>query len=116
MEFAFYGVYILWSLHSYGAYILWSLHSMELTFYGAYILWKCNDGITRDTPYQDFPRSSVGKESICSAGDLDSWVRKILWRRKWQPTPVFLPGESHGQRSLAGYSPWGYKSWTQLSD
>ena len=29
------------------------------------------------------------------------------WRRKWQPTPVFLPGESHGQRSLAGYSPWG---------
>ena len=31
------------------------------------------------------------------------------WRRKWQPTPVFLPGESHGQRSLAGYSPWGHK-------
>ena len=31
------------------------------------------------------------------------------WRRKWQPTPVFLPGESHGQRSLAGYSPWGGK-------
>ena len=39
---------------------------------------------------------------------LDSWVRKIPWRRKWQPTPVFLPGESHGQRSLAGYSPWGH--------
>ena len=35
-------------------------------------------------------------------------------RRKWQPTPVFLPGESHGQRSLAGYSSWGYKSQTQL--
>ena len=31
------------------------------------------------------------------------------WRRKWQPTPVFLPGESHGQRSLVGYSPWGHK-------
>ena len=31
------------------------------------------------------------------------------WRREWQPTPVFLPGESHGQRSLAGYSPWGCK-------
>ena len=31
------------------------------------------------------------------------------WRRKWQPTPVFLPGESNGQRSLVGYSPWGYK-------
>ena len=35
-----------------------------------------------------------------------SWVRKIPWRRKWQPTPVFLPGKSHGQRSLVGYSPW----------
>ena len=39
----------------------------------------------------------------------DSWVGKIPWRRKWQPTPVFLPGKSHGQRSLVGYSPWGYK-------
>ena len=35
----------------------------------------------------------------------DPWVGKILWRRAWQPTPVFLPGESHGQKSLAGYSP-----------
>ena len=35
---------------------------------------------------------------------------------KWQPTPIFLPGESHGQRSLAGYSQWGRKSQTQLSD
>ena len=39
----------------------------------------------------------------------DPWVRKILWRRAWQLTPVFLPGESHGQRHLAGYSPWGHK-------
>ena len=38
-----------------------------------------------------------------------SLVRKILWRREWLPTPVFLPGEFHGQRSLAGYSPWGCK-------
>ena len=37
----------------------------------------------------------------------DPRVRKIPWRRIWQPTPVFLPGEFHGQRSLAGYSPWG---------
>ena len=37
------------------------------------------------------------------------WVRNIPWRRKWQPTPVFLPGKSNGQRSLAGYSPWGCK-------
>ena len=39
----------------------------------------------------------------------DLWVRMIPWRREWQPTPVFLPGESHGQRSLAGYSPQGHK-------
>ena len=37
------------------------------------------------------------------------WVRKILWSRKWQPTPVFLPGKFHGQRSLAGYNAWGHK-------
>ena len=37
----------------------------------------------------------------------DPWVGKIPWRRAWQPTPVFLPGEFHGQRSLAGYSSWG---------
>ena len=37
------------------------------------------------------------------------WVGKILWRREWQPTPVFLLGKLHGQKSLAGYSPWGHK-------
>ena len=37
----------------------------------------------------------------------DPWIGKIPWRRKWPPTPIFLPGEFHGQRSLAGYSPWG---------
>ena len=48
---------------------------------------------------------SVGKEATCKAGDMDSipGVGKIPWRRKWQPTPVFLPGESHGQRGLADY-------------
>ena len=39
----------------------------------------------------------------------DPWVGKIPWRRAWQPTPVFLPGESHGQRSLVGYSPWDHR-------
>ena len=39
----------------------------------------------------------------------DPWVEKISWRRKWQPTPVFLSGKSHGQRSLVGYSLWGHK-------
>ena len=40
---------------------------------------------------------------------LKTWVEKIPWRREWQPTPVFLPGDPHGQRSLGGYSPWGHK-------
>ena len=40
---------------------------------------------------------------------LDPWVGKFPWRRKWQPTPVFLPGKSHGGRSPVGYSPWGRK-------
>ena len=48
---------------------------------------------------------SDGKESAWNVGDLG----KIPWRRKWQPTPIFLPGEFHGQRSLAGYSPLGRK-------
>ena len=46
----------------------------------------------------------------------DPWVRIIPWKRKWQPTSVLLPGESHGQRSLASCSPWGCKSRTRLSD
>ena len=41
-----------------------------------------------------------------------SWVGKIPWRRKWQSTPVLLPGRSHGQRNLEGYSPWGHKELT----
>jgi len=41
--------------------------------------------------------------------EFSHWVRKIPWRRAWQPTPIFLPGESHGQRSLVGYSPLGCK-------
>ena len=45
----------------------------------------------------------------CRRPGFDPWVRKIPWRREWQPTSVFLPGESHGQRSLAGYGPWGCK-------
>ena len=52
-----------------------------------------------------------GKESACQRRryGFDPWVGKIPWRRKWQPAPVFLPEKSHGQRSLAGYSPWGRK-------
>ena len=61
-----------------------------------------------------FPRWHSGRESACQRRRckrhrLNPWVRNIPWRRKRQLTPVFLPRESHGQRSLAGYSPWGRK-------
>ena len=61
-----------------------------------------------------FPRWHSGRESTCQCRRLGfhPWVRKIPKR---QPTPVFLPGESHGRRSLVGYSPQVAKSWTRLS-
>ena len=56
-----------------------------------------------------FPGSSSDRPVRPKRHRFDSWVRKIPWRRAWQPTPVFSPGEFHGQRSLAGYSPCGRK-------
>ena len=58
-----------------------------------------------------FPGGTSGKESTCQSRrcrrrGFDPWVRKIPCRRKWQPTPVFLPEKFHGQRSLTDYSPW----------
>ena len=52
-----------------------------------------------------FPGGAGGTESACQCRrcGFDPWVRKIPWRRAWQPTAVFMPGESHGQRGLAGY-------------
>ena len=60
------------------------------------------------------PRWLSGKAfaSQCRRHRFGPWVRKIPWRRKWQPTPVFLPGKCHRQRSLAGYSPWDPKNQT----
>ena len=59
--------------------------------------------------YMSFLGGSVGKESAFRRHGFDSWVGKIPWSRKWQPTPLFLPGVFHGQRSLSAYSPWGPK-------
>ena len=58
---------------------------------------------------EGLPTWLSGKGSACQCGRcwFDPWVGKIPWRRKWQPTPVFLPGKPHGQRNLAGFSPWG---------
>ena len=58
-----------------------------------------------------FPGGSHGKKIClkCRRHRFDPWVRKVPWGRKWQPTPIFLPGKSHGQRSLTGYGPWDLK-------
>ena len=63
-----------------------------------------------DIIYRGFSGGTSGKEPTyqyrkCKRLEFDPWVRKIPWRRKWQPIPIFLPGKSHGLRSLAGYSP-----------
>ena len=80
--------------------------------YLEYSIWR---GI--DTAYvlaTGFPGGVSGKEPACQCRRckrrrFDPCIRKIPWRRIWQPTPLFLPGESHGQRSLAGYSPQDLK-------
>ena len=60
------------------------------------------------------------KNPPANAGDagrygFDSWVGKFPWRKEWLPTLIYLPGESHGQRSLAGYNPWDHKQWRGLT-
>ena len=68
--------------------------------------------------YICFPGGASGKEPVCQCRRhkkcrFNPWVEKIPWRKAWQPTPVFFPGESHEQRSPMGYGPQGHKE-TQL--
>ena len=65
------------------------------------------------------PGDTSGKEPAweyrrCKRCGFDLWVGKIPWRRAWQPTPVFLPGKSHGQRNLAGYNPQGHRELDKI--
>ena len=63
------------------------------------------------------PGGSDGRECLqCGRPGFDPWIGTIPWRMAWQPTPVSLPGESQGWRSLAGYSPWGHTESASLSD
>ena len=83
------------------------------------LLWQIEWGWwrafkTHSNAIKGFPWWLSGKNQPVNAGDTgeegrwgSEWVRKIPWRRKWQPTPVFLPGKTHGEGSLVGYSPWG---------
>ena len=70
---------------------------------------------------EGFPGGASGKEPTCQCRRhkrhrFDPWVGKIPWRRAWQPTPVILPGESYGQKSLEGYDPWGHKKSNMTSN
>ena len=61
-------------------------------------------------PHEGVPGSSVSRIGLqCRRPIFNRWVREISWKREWLLTPVFLPGEFHGQRRLAGYSPWSLK-------
>ena len=90
--------------------------------------WLTGDTITKCCGHPSIPKTLWGgewgslglpqwlraKESSCQCRRcrrrrFDLWVGKIFWRMAWQPTAGFLPGESHGQRSLVGYSPWAHK-------
>ena len=87
-----------------------TLNAME----AAMILEKKPNQALLDLHAQDLPRWHSVKESSCQWSrhrrlGLDSWVEKILWSRKWQPTPIFLLGKFHGQRNLVGYNSRGHK-------
>ena len=78
----------------------------QLTYITVKVLdFPCGKGFF---PWDSFPQMAKNLPAIGRPG-FDPLVGKTPWRRAWQPTPVFLPGEFHGQRSLADYSPWGCK-------
>ena len=68
---------------------------------------------TKGYQIRGFAGDPSDKEPICQCRrcSFDPWVGKNSWRREWQPILVYLPGESHGHRSLVGNSPWGHKQW-----
>ena len=86
-------------------HILWKLSDF---FHSAKCLWDSSELCQQ---FISFYYWVVVKNppARCEQRGFDPWVGKIPWRRKWQATPVFLPGESHGQRSLVGYSPRSHK-------
>ena len=91
-----------------------SLVTLCGSFYGKWgLVWEW-----RTSQVALVVKNPPAKAGRCKKRGFDPWVEKIPWRRAWQRTPVFLPGESHGQGSLAGYSPWGCRvrhDWSNLA-
>ena len=86
------------SSQSYGFMVLWTIKKSECQIIDAFEMWRWHSG-----------KESTCQCRRCRRLRFSPWVGKIPWSRKCQHTPVFLPGESHGQSSLEGYSPWGCK-------
>ena len=115
---------VLFSLNNWTLKIFYLNHCLLETYFqkdklhvgnGVLQIWHCSQpgwGVVRERvdTYKGFTDGASGKEHACQSRErheFDPWVEKILWRRSQQPTPVFLPGESYGQGSLAGHSPQG---------
>ena len=90
-------------------HVFYNLPALASRFFTTSSIWEAWKWIYIHTYIDTWWLS--GKKSACQWKKcrLDPWVGKIPWRRKWQPTPVFLPGKFHGQRSLVDYSPWSCK-------
>ena len=103
----------------------WSSLTLEFSFFNSFswnteilhtVITMTFPIITVDYPYTyTFSPHRPVHCLQCRRPGFNSWVRKIPWRRKWQPTPVSLPAESQGQRSLAGYSSRCCRSWNDLA-
>ena len=94
---------------------------MYLTWVTAHNLIGWSQGVVWVYPHLGFPGSASGKELVFQCRrhkrhGFDPWLRKIPWRTAWQPSSVFLPGESHGQRSLVVYGPQDCRDGHNWSD
>ena len=92
------------------------LQSMGSQIVGHDWVTKLNWSYETNLPASRFTEESTCQWSRCWRCSLNPWIRKIPWRRKWQPIPVFLPQKACAQRNLEGYSPWSGRSWTWLPD
>ena len=114
----------IWALFHGRQTSTWEVNTVAMSLLFQFVWFVAG---TSDQPYHsaDFWHKTNGNAAWWLGGKeaagqyrrrgFNTWVGKIPWREKHQPMPGFLPGKSHGQRRLAGHSPWGHKSLTRLS-